>query len=224
MSARPETWRALMRLLYPQRNTCHLCGRALAAADGCLCDRCLHALTALRIPAVDQLSVHPPLSVCVSAFWHEGVARELCHRLKYGGDPSAALPLAQHMAHALGRAGRAAWADVALPVPVHRSRLTERGYNQAELLAREVCAALCLPFCDDALSRVHHSHTQVGHSREERLLGMAGAFVAATEPIDGLRVLLIDDVLTTGATATACAQALLAAGAREVVLLTACRA
>lgn len=210
-------------LLFPTENTCHLCERALSGVPGrVLCSACEAALLTERIPQGDIHSPHPPLHACVSAFYHSGEARLLVHRLKYQSDKRAAEPLCAAMAHAFVLAGLTAQADVAVPVPLNVLRLYERGYNQAERLADGVCGHVGLPVRPDLLSRNGSEKTQVGRSREQRLSAMQNAFCAC--PADGLRVLLVDDVLTTGATATACARALLQAGAVSVTLLTACRA
>lgn len=212
----------LLALLFPQEVACHLCERLPDVSGSCLCSACLRALARLRIPPCDALSLHEPLLACLSAYHHEGAARRLCHLLKFRGDARAAQPLAEGMADALARQG---WAvDVVVPVPLHPSRLRERGYNQAALLARGVCEHTGLSLCEDALLRTRHASTQLTRTRGERLSAMAGAFDAVSASVRGKRVLLIDDVLTTGATACACADALLCAGAQAVWLLTACRA
>lgn len=214
--------RALKALAYPQQNECHLCSRALEAGDGCLCAACAAGLNAGRIPRQDAFAPHAPLFACVSAYYHDGEARRLCHLLKYQGDAMAALPLAEGMSHALACAGLAA--DIAVPVPLHPSRQRERGYNQAALLAREVCGHTGLPLCEGALRRVSRARTQLSRTRDARLEAMRGAFAADAALVAGQTVLLVDDVLTTGATAAACAGALLQGGAARVALLTACRA
>ena len=109
-------------------------------------------------------------------------------------------------------------------MPAHPERLRERGYYQAALLARAVCEHAGLSLWEDALTRTRHGTSQITRSREERLAALTGAFAADHARVAGKRVLLIDDVLTTGATAVSCAQALLDAGAERVCLLTACHA
>lgn len=215
-------FRDVLALVYPQQNECHLCSRALEAGDGCLCAACTGRLNAGRIPRQDAFAPHAPLFACLSAYYHDGEARRLCHLLKYQGDAMAALPLAEGMSHALALAGLAA--DIAVPVPLHPSRQRERGYNQAELLAREVCGHMGLPLCPSALRRVSHTRTQLSRARDARLEAMQGAFAADAALVGGQTVLLVDDVLTTGATAVSCAGALLQSGAAKVALITACRA
>ena len=110
--------------------------------------------------------------------------------------------------------------DAVVPVPLHPKRLRERGYNQAELLAREVAKTLDLPMEANAVERVSHGPPQArSRALEERGASVQGAFEARAR-VDGRRILLVDDVCTTGATLDACAQALKAGGAACVWGLT----
>lgn len=213
------------RLLAPQQNVCHLCGAFLCAGENTLCMECQSALNRCRIPAFEAASrAYAPARLALSAYAYQAQARALVHRLKFGHDRAAAMPLAHGICAAYAEHAVLFPApDAVIAVPVHASRLETRGYNQAELLAQAFCRHTRLPFFPDALIRARHDASQVYRSREERLCAMEGAFVAARR-FSGLRVLVIDDVLTTGATAMACARCLREAGADEVYLLTACKA
>lgn len=217
-----DLYRPFLPVLFPQETSCHLCERATEGKGSILCPACAAALRRLRIPPRDALTLHDPLAACVSAYFHEDEARLLCHLLKFRWDAAAARPLAAGMAEALALSGLADTQDGAAPVPLHPKRQRERGYNQAALLARAVCGHTGLPLWEDALTRTRHGTSQITRSREERLAALTGAFTADGARVAGKRVLLIDDVLTTGATAVSCAQALLDAGAERVCLLTAC--
>lgn len=217
-----DLYRPFLPVLFPQETSCHLCERATEGEGSILCPACAAALRRLRIPPRDALTLHDPLAACVSAYFHEDEARLLCHLLKFRWDAAAARPLAAGMAEALALSGLADTQDGAAPVPLHPKRQRERGYNQAALLARAVCGHTGLPLWEDALTRTRHGTSQITRSREERLAALTGAFTADGARVAGKRVLLIDDVLTTGATAVSCAQALLDAGAERVCLLTAC--
>lgn len=216
-------------VLFAQNNVCHLCGRALLYAnEAVLCDPCQRELALGRIPAVEAaVSGHEPLRICVSAYWHQDEARRLVHLLKYQGDRTAAQPLGVGMSAALCEAAHAGLyrCDLIVPVPLHPKRERTRGYNQAFLLAHEVHLHTGIPLLPNVLARMQAARTQVRKTRDERLSDMKGAFSAAdSAALAGRRALLIDDVLTTGATAVSCANALILAGVDEVCLLTACRA
>ena len=118
-----DTRRLLLPLLFPQEAACHLCERATEGEGRILCPACEAALRALRIPAQDALSLHEPLDACISAYFHDGEARRLCHLLKFRWDAAAARPLAEGMAEALALSGLMGTVDGAAPVPVHPSRL-----------------------------------------------------------------------------------------------------
>jgi ComF family protein len=115
-------------------------------------------------------------------------------------------------------------ADVILPVPLHARRLRERGYNQASLLARELGKGVGLPVLENALIRVRDTAPQVDLKAKERQENVRGAFHCPDDRWAGKRVLLIDDVYTTGATLEACSLALKQRGVRIVWALTLARA
>lgn len=117
-----------------------------------------------------------------------------------------------------------AWQDSLLvPVPVHAQRLRQRGYNQAALLAREVASRLHMPCLPDRLQRLRATTMQKSLSPEQRVENLAQAFAWQGPPLQGCHVLVIDDVLTTGATLGAITRVLLAAGAGEVRALVLAR-
>lgn len=216
----------LSPVLFPQQNVCHLCACHLEKG-GLLCRHCMDILHDERFMPDDAVSYsHRPLMWCLSVYEHRGMARHLVRLLKYASDTALAPLLAQDAARVLSRRRvLLEGVDLVLPVPLHPSRLKERGFNQAELLARELCASLRLPMNTDALVRVRDTGTQVQRGREQRLASMRGAFaVARPSAVRGKRILLVDDVLTTGATLIACTEALLWAQAAEASAITMTRA
>ncbi len=133
-----------------------------------------------------------------------------------------AKPLAGHMAAALPQLGSI---DLCLPVPLYRSRRWNRGFNQSELLAAELCRTSGIRLGKRVLARVRATESQAGLSNRARFANVAGAFaVGKPQVVKGRRVLIIDDVMTTGATLAACAKTLKKAGATSVVALTVARA
>jgi ComF family protein len=152
---------------------------------------------------------------------HISPIRECIHSLKYENRPELAQPLARYLVAAFQATewqAIAATINIVTPVPIHPERRAERGYNQAELLARHFCRATGLRLEADALRRTRHTRQQVGLNAQERLENVADAFEAARS-MRGETVLLVDDVYTTGATLHSCADAARMAGARDVYAL-----
>jgi ComF family protein len=149
-----------------------------------------------------------------------GTLRELIHLLKYSKMRPLAAPLGGLLLRSLPRDEAF---DCIVPVPLHWRRQWERGFNQSEALAREVARATGLPV-STSLRRVRATAAQAGLSNSGRRRNVAQAFVCHRGNAKGRRILLVDDVMTTGSTATACARALKSAGAARVSLLTVARA
>jgi ComF family protein len=144
------------------------------------------------------------------------------HKFKYDGVTALAEPLASLMAEYW--LGEPTSVDVLVPVPLHRSRVRERGFNQAALLARELSKRIHLPVDELTLVRQRATASQVDLDIAERTENVRDAFRWSTNALAGKRVLVIDDVCTTGATLEACATALYDGGARSVQALTLARA
>jgi ComF family protein len=144
--------------------------------------------------------------------------RGAIHRLKYENSPELGEVLARYLVAAFARPewrALPAPIDAVAPIPLHRQRLAERGYNQSALLAAGLARASGLPVFPEWLERHRETRAQVGLNAEERRLNVADAF-RANPAVAGKRLLLVDDVFTTGATMAACAHAALAAGASAV--------
>ncbi len=206
-----------------------------------LCPRCWSGLRFIRPPLCDRLGIplpydagdqpvsstalrHPPLyDRGRAALAFEGVARDLIHSFKYA-DRHEAVPLLARWAADAGRS-LIADADIITPVPLHPWRLLRRRFNQSAVLAARVAQAHHKPMML-SLKRVRHTKQQVGLPFGERRANVADAFrVSASHAaaLEGRRLLLIDDVITTGATVEACAAALKEAGASGVDVLAVAR-
>jgi ComF family protein len=159
----------------------------------------------------------PVIALARSAGSYEGSLREIVHALKYDGRPT----IARHLGRVMRRAGAEVLtgADLVVPVPLHRSRERARGFNQARRLARH----LGLPMLD-AMVRTRKTASQADLPASRRYANVRDAFAWRGGDLDGLTIVVVDDVSTTGATLNACAAALLAAGAAEVRALTAAKA
>lgn len=152
---------------------------------------------------------------------YEGVIRECVHSIKYHENRGLGELFSQWLAPLIGDAG---WSiDLVIPVPLSAERLQERGYNQAALVARPLAGRLQVPFTNFGLRRVLDTPSQVGLSAEERRINVAKAFRAEHDVIHSKSILLVDDVMTTGSTLSACARALLSAGASSVYAVTVAR-
>lgn len=163
----------------------------------------------------------PPFARARAAVSYSGVARRLVQNLKYRDRTDLAPWMARWMARAGAELLRDA--DIVVPVPLHRRRFFMRRFNQSAELARHVAQTASLPFEPLAMERVKRTRQQVGLGARERAANMRGAFGvrdARKIAVGGRRVLLVDDVFTTGATVSAATKALKKAGAREVDVLT----
>lgn len=195
---------------------CDACRGRLVPLEPPWCERC-----GLPLPrAASGCRECPPASIARAraAFAFEGPARAAVHRLKFGGWRQVAEALGASMA-AIERGP----VDVVTWVPLSRARLAERGFDQARALALVVGRELDLP-ARGLLQRIGRTDPQAKRTGAERREAMRGRFAAVLGRPVPPRVLLVDDVLTTGATAAACAEALACSGAREVAVLTAARA
>lgn len=151
-----------------------------------------------------------------------GSLQKALHRLKYHRDIALGEVLARNMVTCLLEQH---WLlDLVVPVPLGVARLAERGYNQAALLAKPIALACRLHYSTKALQRIRETRTQVGLSHEERWVNVENSFAADPFLSEGKKVLVVDDVATSGATLNACAAALRSAGAAQVFALTLARA
>ena len=148
--------------------------------------------------------------------------RNALHKLKYRRDMALGDALAAQLSQF---EINLKWpVEVIVPVPLGKKRSQERGYNQVSLIARPLALATGIAFAPDALHRVRETRSQVGLSKLERRANVSGAFQAQRKRVHDRIVLLMDDVATTGSTLSSCAEALYAAGARDVFALTVSRA
>lgn len=231
--------RGLLDLLLPP--ACLLCGRELQTSEcGDLCPGCRAGVLPLppsRCPrcalphATENGSAHlcegclrepPPFASVAAAGLYEETLRLAVQRFKYRAAVDLEGLLAGLLASALEQSP-VHGADLILPVPLHPSRLRERTYNQSLLLARGLGGRHATPVDDNLLVRTRPTPPQQGLGLQERRHNLKGAF-ALRERLDGERILLVDDVLTTGATARECSRTLRDGGAAEVRVAVLARA
>jgi competence protein ComFC len=196
---------------------CRTCFEALPRVDRPVCERCGLPTAFATFVCEECKYVDFGFESARAALKYEGVGKEIVHALKYRGYKRVVEKLAAPLMLQVLDDGRF---DAVVPVPLHRSRLRKRGFNQAELLARGVACKINATV-SDTLEVVHSTRDQVELSAAQRRANVAGAYKARGS-LRG-RILLVDDVFTTGATMSACAGTLVQAGAREVHALSLCR-
>lgn len=222
-----------VKWLYPPQAICIACGALRVDVRAWhICQSCFEKLIPLDPPFCPRCGKSGWLFDCpdciakksdaldgrCAAYAYKDTARNLVRMLKYNSVVSAADALAEGMRKVMPEESF----DVIVPVPLYRVRQRQRGYNQARELGAALSTLTGIPLLD-ALMRSRSTQTQTRLSRDDRAQNVKGAFRANLD-VERLSVLLVDDVLTTGATAVSCAEALKEAGAHRIVLITAAQA
>ncbi len=240
MSSGPLLLQAVLDLVWPR--TCEGCGRPVGAAPGHLCWDCRSELPVIRPPFCAQCGdpvegaitqeyrcafcvEHAPAFVQArSALRFRGVVPLVLHRFKYGAATHLAPDLAGWLEACVNTEYSREHFDAVVYVPLYPARERYRTYNQAALLAESLARRLRLPVAGGCLKRVRDTGTQTRLSARARAANVRGAF-AVTHPgwVDGRRFLLVDDVMTTGATLAEASAALMEAGAAGVHVVTVAR-
>jgi ComF family protein len=231
---------AIFSLLYP--SVCAICGQSVEP-DEYLCDACDDKVIRIVPPFCEKCSEpfagaitgqfscancehrHLHFEAAVSAYRSRGIVRRIVLDFKYGKQTHLRHLLGQWLCAALSDTRlRGRHFDVIIPVPLHPARERERGFNQAGLLANLLSAKMSI-LAKPALERTRYTTTQTAFDRAERMENLRNAFrLRRKMDVRGSRVLLIDDVLTTGSTVSECARVLKEAGASSVYAATAARA
>lgn len=227
---------SLLDLVYPPRcqvclafrddgPLCAECRRAVQDVPDCLCQACGFPLHGQIDLCPDCQEHAAPFAWSVAAGLYDARLRAAIHKLKYGGRTALARPLGDLLSEALlsclapGAPMASAHIDLVIAVPLHASRLRSRGFNQAELVAGALCARTGFTQASRCLRRARRTVSQTALTPEGRMRNVHGAFqVARPDEVRGRSVLIVDDVLTTGATGRECARILREAGANRVYL------
>ena len=215
---------SLIDFLYPP--LCLSCQRLLQRGSDYVCPHCWNSIqvatreSPLFVETSDKLAASGVVDGLVSlyVFEKEGVFQRIVHNLKYAGVQALGLELGRRLGRLVIEDGIRA--DAIVPVPLHRRKFRERGYNQAELIARGVSEVSEIPVRCDLVRRKKYTKTQTVLSIDERRVNMKEAFEVAPlrkSEIRDKKFLVIDDVITTGSTLIACAATLRAAGALGVI-------
>lgn len=238
----PRTWlrlarRTLLRLVdhalpevcpacsTPGAGLCRRCDQDLVRRGDPPCPRCGEQVLAAGARCIADHRDLQRLAWHAAPWRYAGTGGALVRRFKLDGDAAAGRFVARAMADAARLQAGPDWAGAAIvPVPLHGARLRQRGFDQTAWLAHRLARALGMRCCIGALARRRATPPQGDPRVGSREANVADAFVARrVRALRRRRVVLVDDVFTSGATARECARVLLAAGAREVALLTACR-
>ena len=206
-------------LLYP--SVCHNCGNWLVVGEKSICLHCINEipLTGFHFqqgnPTAKLFWARVPVSYATSyMFFHEtGIARKLLHQIKYKGGQDLAIDLGEMFAQELLQADPTFKPDLILPVPLHPRKLRQRGFNQSEAIATGMSKVLQTELNTDILVRQSNNKSQTKKGRFDRWSNVDGIFgLKNTNIPKSAHILLVDDVITTGATLEACVNALLKLG------------
>lgn len=207
------TWQDLLDFFFPTPQKCPFCLEKFLSARQEICSSCREKISFIPLPENWQEG-------CLG--FYEGLLQEIIHKLKYQGQVQLAEPLGGLLAEHL----KGNWTQVEglIPIPLHTKRLQKRGFNQVQLIAAALGRNLGLAVWSDLLVRIRDTASQVELGRKERLKNLTGAFqLVQPQLVKNKRLLLLDDVLTTGATTTEAKKVLLKAGATEVKILVVAR-
>lgn len=222
-----DFFKGFANLFYP--NTCAVCDNDLVKGEDALCLGCLYKLPLTRFWNERDNAVAQTFwgrvdieNACAYFFFAKGSNyQQLLHKLKYKGEKQIGISLGKQLGSVLAKSDLYSGIDYVVPVPLHNKKLRIRGYNQAEVIAQGVCQAYNAKLLTNVLVRTEFTQTQTKKTREERAQNVAQAFaVNAPEIFSHKHILLIDDVVTTGATLEACASKLLVSAGCKVSVAT----
>lgn len=206
---------SFVHLFYPR--VCNGCGGELVTGEQFICLNCYEALQPTFLAAKQDnslwrnLSVRMPIASATAMFYFnkDGIIQNLLHQLKYKGKRDLGIHLGKEYGRYLLQYDFFKSIDVVIPVPLHATKQKQRGYNQSELLAKGMAASLNASVNTKCLVRKVYTETQTHKNREERWQNVMDAFALQDgAQLKGKHVLIIDDVLTTGATMEACVKTL----------------
>jgi ComF family protein len=216
-------FRDFIQLFFPE--LCRVCSAPLARTEALICTACRASLPRIDPgpQAVEDAglrfsgAIHFKYTLAYLKFHKAGAVQKLLHQIKYNSEPRLAFLLGTWFGHSLADAGLGGQFDLIVPVPLHRKKQRMRGYNQSERFAAGISAATGIAQAPALVERTVMNETQTHKSRLERWKNVEGIFrVRDASQIRDRRILLVDDVITTGATMEACAVAIVACDAREI--------
>lgn len=207
---------SLLQLFFP--HICAGCGSDLLHRDSCLCLKCIYNLPETGFeqhennPVENLFTGRLPLESATAQYYFtkSSLMQHLMHQLKYKNNPELGLQLGRLMGDQLKKSGRFTTVEALVPLPLFPRREKKRGYNQATILCKGLEQTLGIPVWDNVIARPHHTETQTSKGRFERWKNIEGKFMLRDgSKISFRHLLLVDDVITTGATLESCGQELL---------------
>jgi ComF family protein len=215
----------LRDIIYPQ--VCFLCNTSLINGESKVCAYCWKSFTPLTLshPSLvehkKQFQNDGYINDILSCYFfeQEGKLQEAIHLLKYQGMTSLGIRLGKDIGTKILDNEQFSEADYLIPVPLHKAKLRERGYNQSEFICKGISAVTKIQIASAFIKRTRHTQTQTHLSSEERKQNVSNAFMIEKKhgnSLDGATVILVDDVITTGSTMNECAKILRECGVREV--------
>ncbi|MES2479933.1 MAG: phosphoribosyltransferase family protein [Bacteroidota bacterium] len=208
-------WSGMLHFVYPR--LCIGCNKSLLDQEQILCLECANELPLTNYHHIQENETASRFAgrikfnhaTSFAYFSKDGLLQKLLHEFKYKNNKAAGVFMARRFAYALQKTDWIKEIDLLIPVPLYRSKLNERGYNQSEIIAKTLSSVLRIEIDIVSLARVTNTDSQVRKSRADRAKNMNHAFsVGNMDNLKGKHILIIDDVLTTGATIEACSAAL----------------
>jgi ComF family protein len=211
-----ELGKTFLNLIYPCY--CNFCERKILDGDIYFCNECYSSLHYLEITKKQKLDLQCDNSCSLFIFYPDSVSQKIIHLIKYEGKQNLGVKMGREFGTKLN--AHNITADFIIPLPLHITRKRERGYNQAEVIAKGISQVLKIPLRTDIIKRYKYTQSQTKLNREERQANVRGAFLVKESDLTGKEIFILDDVITSGATMNECAKLLKERGAKNVTALS----
>lgn len=218
-------FRDFISLFYPRN--CINCKRNLSSQEEHICIHCVLSLPYANFHLYDENPIRSKLysifqienAFVYLLFARRGIAQKLIHKLKYDGMQDLGVMMGSWFGHYISAQIKDAGIDLIVPIPLHKSRLKQRGYNQCDAIANGLSQALNIPYVTNALQRTSANVSQTKKSKASRWLNVESLFQATDQQlVEKKHILLVDDVITTGATIESACEALISNGASKITI------